>query len=908
MTDKMLMQRDEYPFEFSVIMAVYNVEPFLQEAVDSLISQDFGFRRIQLIMVDDGSSDNSGAICDKYAKEYPENIIVIHKENGGVASARNEGLKYATGRYLNFMDSDDKFTRNTFREVYHFFQGKEKEIDIVTIPLEFFDAQHGPHWQNGKFAKGTRILDLYWDYQATLMFVNASFFVNEVKDEICFDPHLVCGEDMKVLLTILARKMKMGVVSCCKYMYRRRSVGEASLIQSAKKKYGWYFDYFTYLVDWAVEFYKEKFGYLPAFLQYELLTDLQWRFKEKYSMEEVLTLEEIELYKERLFRSLQYFDDKYIMELKMVWNEHKCYMLSKKYSCPAELTERYSNAIVHFGNTKINSIADQYSKLEFIKVSGNLLTIEGFMKVFGAEEQEDFRIYLKVNDELYPCVLWERESIQEYRFEELIFRGIAFRAELPLYGKKSKFEIQFILQYRNSLIVRRDIRVGEFSPIGKKYSNAYYYSDGWLLQMKGHTLYVKNCSHNQLTAYERRFQKELWDKNQLGGRKAVIARKLYWILKKLKRKPIWLVSDRIMMAGDNGEVFFRYLIEHHSKDIVTYFVISKNSPDYEKIKQIGPVVNALSLKHKLLHLLCDFNISSQADRITSNPFLGYEDNYRDILWNPKFVFLQHGVTKDDLSEWLNRFSKNLSGFVTAARPEFNSILNGDYYYTQQEVWLTGFPRFDRLYQDEKNIITIMPTWRAYLVDAADQATGVWPLKDGFVKSDFYVFYNSLINHPKLLKKVQEFGYKIQIKLHPAFQSHTNLFEKNDCVQFVENNKLSYCDIFAHSNLLITDYSSTVFDFAYLRKPIIYCQFDSDKFFSGEHMYVKGYFDYEQDGFGEVEYSLENTVDRIIEYIENGCQLKDQYRKRIEKFFAFHDQNNCERVYKRIMELNRGDKV
>ena len=57
-----------------------------------------------------------------------------------------------------------------------------------------------------------------------------------------------------------------------------------------------------------------------------------------------------------------------------------------------------------------------------------------------------------------------------------------------------------------------------------------------------------------------------------------------------------------------------------------------------------------------------------------------------------------------------------------------------------------------------------------------------------------------------------------------------------------------------------------------------------------------------------EYSLENTVDRIIEYIENGCQLKDQYRKRIEKFFAFHDQNNCERVYKRIMELNRGDKV
>lgn len=85
----------EYSFEFSVVMAVYNVEPFLREAVDSLIAQDFGFEHIQLIMVDDGSTDGSGAICDDYAAKYPENIMVIHKKNGGVASARNEGLKYA---------------------------------------------------------------------------------------------------------------------------------------------------------------------------------------------------------------------------------------------------------------------------------------------------------------------------------------------------------------------------------------------------------------------------------------------------------------------------------------------------------------------------------------------------------------------------------------------------------------------------------------------------------------------------------------------------------------------------------------------------------------------------------------------------------------------------------------------
>ena len=97
------------------------------------------------------------------------------------------------------------------------------------------------------------------------------------------------------------------------------------------------------------------------------------------------------------------------------------------------------------------------------------------------------------------------------------------------------------------------------------------------------------------------------------------------------------------------------------------------------------------------------------------------------------------------------------------------------------------------------------------------------------------------------------------------------------------------------------------DFSYLRKPLIYCQFDEKEFMgSGNHVYVPGYFDYERDGFGEVEYDLESTVDRIIEYMENDCKLKDKYRERIDKFFAFNDQNNCQRVYEEIIKLDKQD--
>ena len=103
-------------------------------------------------------------------------------------------------------------------------------------------------------------------------------------------------------------------------------------------------------------------------------------------------------------------------------------------------------------------------------------------------------------------------------------------------------------------------------------------------------------------------------------------------------------------------------------------------------------------------------------------------------------------------------------------------------------------------------------------------------------------------------------------------------------------------------MILTDYSSAVFDFAYLRKPVLYTQFDKEEFFKGEHVYTQGYFDYERYGFGEVEYDLESTVDRIIEYMKNGCQLKEKYRKRIDNFFAFNDKNNCQRVYEAIRNL------
>ena len=112
----------------------------------------------------------------------------------------------------------------------------------------------------------------------------------------------------------------------------------------------------------------------------------------------------------------------------------------------------------------------------------------------------------------------------------------------------------------------------------------------------------------------------------------------------------------------------------------------------------------------------------------------------------------------------------------------------------------------------------------------------------------------------------------------------------------------YRDIYAKSDMVLTDYSSAAFDFAYLRKPLAYMHFDYDEFFSGSHVATPGYFNYREHGFGEVVETVDDTVDLIISYMQNDCRLKDEYREKIDNFFAFNDKNNCQRIADKILEL------
>lgn len=111
----------------SVIVPIYNVEKYLEKCINSLLSQTL--EDIQIILVNDGSKDNSGNIAKEYEKNNKDRIIYVEKENGGLSDARNYGLKYATGDFIAFLDSDDYIEKNAYEEMYN--KAIEENADYV---------------------------------------------------------------------------------------------------------------------------------------------------------------------------------------------------------------------------------------------------------------------------------------------------------------------------------------------------------------------------------------------------------------------------------------------------------------------------------------------------------------------------------------------------------------------------------------------------------------------------------------------------------------------------------------------------------------------------------------------------------------------------------------------------------
>lgn len=888
----------KYKYKFSIVMAIYNVEKYLEEAILSVINQDIGFEEsVQLILVNDGSPDNSHIICEKYKKLYPNNIVYIEKENGGVSSARNEGMKYIEGKYMNFLDSDDKFNENTLSKVYDFFEERYNYIDVVSIPTLFFEGRKGEHILNYKYKK-TRQINILKEYANIQLFANSAFIKSEFKDKFNFRLNMKYAEDAEFINKILMERNVMGVVSDTNYWYRFRD-NNSSAIQTGMDRSEWYNEYLKTFSLGLINYCKNKVGYVPQYIQYTIMYDLQWRFKIEKLDFKILNKEQQEEFIENLVEILKNINDIIIIQQKNISFAHKKYILSLKYGYDIEtqIDKIYSkdNVEFMFKELYLASIHSEQLKIDILEVRDNKVILEGCISK--TINNEDYQIEIELNDKVYITQLEERRLYNKKSLSYVISKTYGFNIEIKL---DEQIKEQFLKVYLriNETRIRLNITYGKFVRLNRDIDSSYFITNTHRVLFKYNSfIFLKNSLKTNI-GRELRLLYELCRKKDF---KALMMRIAYFITKAIKRNEIWIFMDRIDKADDNAEHLFKYAVKQDDR-IKKYFVIGKEFDDYSRVKKFGKVIGYNSIYHKFLLLLADKVISSQGEDGIRVPFRGSGKHVRELC-DYKFIFLQHGITKDNLSGWLNKYNKNIDMFVTAVNKEYESILEEDYGYDESVVKLTGFPRYDGLNEEQKEkIILIMPTWRNNIVFDLNQTTGIRPYNDKFKESNYFKRYNSLINNKKLLDYAIKYGYKIIFFPHPCIQQQIEDFNINDQISIPNYNE-SYQKMFNKSSLLITDYSSVAFDFAYINKPVLYYQFDKDDFFKG-HTYSEGYFNYETMGMGPIYMDEEKLVDGIINYIENECNMMDFYKERVSLFFKYTDRNNCKRVYDNIKLIHK----
>ncbi|MCW0254459.1 CDP-glycerol:glycerophosphate glycerophosphotransferase [Campylobacter lari] len=327
--------------QYTIISAVYNVEKYLDDYFNSIINQRLDFKKnIFMILVDDGSTDNSANIIKKYQKKYPKNIVYLYKENGGQASARNLGLKYMQENnyktpWVTFTDPDDFLDRNYFYEVDKFLAThQDDDICMIGCNIIFYHEKQriykDEHSLNFKFKNGIQIkenynLDNFIQLSAASCFMNVIFLNNLVFDEK-LKPVF---EDAKFINEYLLENinLKSAFLSKAKYFYRKREEGNSTLNLKLHSK-----EFFLIVPKYGyLKILHKNFSY--SFICKLVLYHFMWQIKDLLNSPEKLSFmseNEKQRYLELLDQNFSYIDTETILNFDLAgcWFFHKVGILN----------------------------------------------------------------------------------------------------------------------------------------------------------------------------------------------------------------------------------------------------------------------------------------------------------------------------------------------------------------------------------------------------------------------------------------------------------------------------------------------------------------------------------------------------------------------------------------------------
>ncbi|MCW2759961.1 MAG: glycosyl transferase family 2 [Marmoricola sp.] len=845
---------------FSIVTAVYNVERYLPEFIASIERQTFGLGDVEIIVVDDGSSDDSLRLLQEWAERRPETVRVLSQANAGQGAARNLGMANAVGEWVTFPDPDDVVDDNYLQTVHDFLEANP-QADMVAVTRWLWPEATGKLVNRHPletFFRYDRLVDLneangrFHGSSPAAFFRLATIREHDLAYDIRIRPNFEDGHFCSLYL-LHSENPKVGFLRSTRYHYRKRDDATSSLGGSMTHP-GRYTDVFTYGYRAILDRAEELRGEIPVWLKHFICYEIAGYFQASQN-NSVSTVSE------------------------------------------GPLTEAF-----HENVREVLSRVDPEKTLATTEfdVSGlaRLITMYGYRDAPWRDEAVYF-------DRLDAAQGLARAR---YRYTgpaptEVVYNGDAVSA--PRHSKTRD-----LVFFGRPLLHERILWV-RFKPdarflIDGEWAKVVFDQQKPIPPTKATPIMVKNFMVRKRRA---NFDPERYLPKTRPDR--VYRRLADTKLTRRKYADAWVFLDRIHDAGDSGEILFKHVRANHP-DINAWFVVVKESADYARLKSEGHgdrLVAHGSNQWRMLMANCSHVLSSHADNPVMRPpgILAFHEP----TWH--FTFLQHGVIKDDLSRWLNY--KLIDLFVTSTVPEYASIAgeHTPYPFTTKETILTGLPRFDRLVEigqrfpvEKRDLVLLTPTWRNWLVASLAAGSQERHLSGSVLESDFVRQWVDLLKDPELARACAEAGLKLAFLPHPNLQKLIEHLDLPDHVTTLFYEGSDVQEYFARARVLVTDYSSIAFNAAYLERPVVYFQFDAEAVLSGAHVGQRGYFDYERDGFGPVTPDRESTVRAIAEAVSHGGAPLPEYQRRIEQTFPHRGGGCSERVVQEVLRALEPD--
>lgn len=876
-----------FKYKISVIVPIYNVEEYIENCLKSLVNQTINKNELEVLLINDGSSDRSEEICKEYAAKYPY-FKYFSKENEGVSKTRNFGIEHSQGKYFAFLDPDDELTAESLENLVKFFDKHENEIDIVTykiIPV-FNGEQRGSLHYRYKYMDREGVYDLERPENIFIAQTTVNICVKNkgTGKNVLFDTDIFFHEDQKYNMEVTREKMKLGYCEGAKYLYTKNPASATNT-----KLYAYY------IFEQTMEFWENFFGSfkerVPQYFQAMYVSDLNWKSKMDSLLPYHYDEPDFNRAVERICTLLRRVDDSVILTFPGMENAHRYYWISMKDKDAFSVKAGLNNVSIFRDDKPVFSDKSIPLSVGRFRVDEEKVYIDAFARspIFTFCEKPE--IYAHVSNEYGVVDIPVELEPSAWDYYQMKVKTSKFWRIRFNWDYKKYRRIFFTVVVNGERLPVR-LEFSSFVPFGNGVPRIMIFRSGYKFVQRQNGFDAHKSSLAEETAQMNAFHKKI-----LRQKPRTVAWRIFYSKSVPTDKKIWLYYDCRNVYKDNG--YYQFIHDFEMNDGVERYYVVNDDIDRKALftpKQRKNVIRFGSLKHRKLFLAAEKVITAFAEYNNYNPFHIKLWKYYSDMFKAEVIYLQHGVLHAFVPwKYSNDRLNTMDREVVSTTFEVKNLTE-NYGFRDCDLIKAGMPRYDFIdaadAKSEKKIL-FAPTWRKYLI-GMDSSGEFCADSDKFKISFFYQETLKFLQSKELHDCLEKNDWYLDFKLHPIFSCYSDFYKlESDRIRLADKSvdEKSY-------KIFVTDYSSFCFDFVYLKKTMMYFVPDIEMFKAGMNDYRKLDLPLEE-GFGPLACDCETAVSQLCELVERGGEPEKIYAERMDGFFINNDKNCRERIYNAI---------